>query len=311
MSAPNMQRSSGFDFVDRTVVVTPDIHPDLPPTTLQRNKSERLRLQGLMRTDTLTSVTPSRREKAGDIITRWQAWMVNEGGRRLSFGVFIFLHIIVAVLGTMHYGLKNNLSGARKIFGATYGRFLHNKLTLESSPDDTCHAYLVIARAAALILHIDVIFILLPICRNFISLLRQTPLNDIIPFDKNITFHKSVAWSIVVFTAIHVGAHMVNFTLLAIAKAPSRNIGRVIFEFLLINFTTGPGVTGWIMTVSLGLMVWFAMEKRRRRPNGGFEWFYYVHYIGMIIFFVNWQLHGMFCMISTCRFMLCSNLPAL
>jgi len=276
MSAPNMQRSSGFDFVDRTVVVTPDIHPDLPPTTLQRNKSERFRLQGLMRTDTLTSITPSRREKSSDFITRWQAWMVNEGGRRLFFGVFIFLHIIVAVFGTMHYGFKSNLSGARKTFGPTY----------------------VIARAAALILHIDVIFILLPICRNFISLLRQTPLNDIIPFDKNITFHKSVAWSIVVFTVIHISAHMVNFTILAIAKAPSRDIGRVIVEFLLINFTTGPGLTGWIMTVSLGLMVWFAMEKRRRRPNGGFEWFYYVHYIGMIIFFVNWQLHGMFCMIK-------------
>lgn len=161
---------------------------------------------------------------------------------------------------------------------------------------------LAIARTAALILHVDVVFILLPICRNFISLLRCTPLNDIIPFDKNITFHKSVAWSIVVFTVVHIVAHMVNFAILAIATTGG-NPGRAFVAFLLINFTTGPGVTGWIMTVALGLMVWFAMEKRRRRPNGGFEWFYYVHYIGMIIFFVNWQLHGMFCMISACRLM--------
>lgn len=90
---------------------------------------------------------------------------------------------------------------------------------------------------------------------------------------------------------------MVNFTILAIAKSPKRDAGHVIAEFLLTNFTTGPGVTGWIMTAALGTMVWFAAEKRRRRPNGGFEWFYYAHYIGMIIFFVNWQLHGMFCMI--------------
>jgi hypothetical protein len=152
-----------------------------------------------------------------------------------------------------------------------------------------------------------VIFILLPICRNFISLLRRTPLNDIIPFDKNITFHKSVAWSIILFTAVHIAAHMVNFAILAKAKAPGANAGRLIAEFLLVNFTTGPGVTGWIMTVVLGLMVWFAMEKRRRRPNGGFEWFYYVHYIGMIIFFVNWQLHGMFCMIRECKLVLCSH----
>lgn len=94
---------------------------------------------------------------------------------------------------------------------------------------------------------------------------------------------------------------MVNFAILAKAKAPGGDAGHLIAEFLLVNFTTGPGVTGWIMTVALGLMVWFAMEKRRRRPNGGFEWFYYVHYIGMIIFFVNWQLHGMFCMIRAFR----------
>lgn len=36
---------------------------------------------------------------------------------------------------------------------------------------------------------VDVAFILFPVCRNFISLLRRTPLNDIVPFDKNITFH--------------------------------------------------------------------------------------------------------------------------
>jgi hypothetical protein len=35
-----------------------------------------------------------------------------------------------------------------------------------------------IARSAALVLHIDVIFILLPVCCNFISLLRRAPLNQ-------------------------------------------------------------------------------------------------------------------------------------
>lgn len=254
----------------------PDIHPDLPPTTLQRNKTERHRLQGLMRTDTVVEKSPTAREKVTGLAARWQAWMVNEGGRRIFFGVFLLLHLLVAIMGTLHYGLKSNLSGARATFGSTF----------------------VIARSAALVLHVDVIFILLPICRNFISMLRRTPLNDVIPFDKNITFHKSVAWSIVFFTAVHVGAHMVNFAILAKVKAANDSPGELIKEFLLVNFTTGPGLTGWIMTAALAAMVWFAMEKRRRRPNGGFEWFYYIHYVGMIIFFVNWQLHGMFCMIK-------------
>jgi hypothetical protein len=34
--------------------------------------------------------------------------------------------------------------------------------------------------------------------------------------------------------------------------------------FFLANFITGPGVTGWIMTVVLLVMVWFALEKQRR-----------------------------------------------
>lgn len=122
-SALNFKRSSGFDFRDRAATGTmPDIHPDLPPTTLQRNKTERHRLQGLMRSDTVKNEKPkSATEKAWGIATRWQAWMVNEGGRRLFFGLFILLHIVVAVLGTMHYGLKSNLSGARKTFGSTFG----------------------------------------------------------------------------------------------------------------------------------------------------------------------------------------------
>ncbi|THU96456.1 hypothetical protein K435DRAFT_892601 [Dendrothele bispora CBS 962.96] len=46
-----------------------------------------------------------------------------------------------------------------------------------------------IARASALLCHINVIFILLPVCGNFISLMRRSPVGTVIPFDKNITFH--------------------------------------------------------------------------------------------------------------------------
>ena len=163
-------------------------------------------------------------------------------------------------------------------------------------------SFVVIARAAAQVLHIDIIFILLPVCRNFISLLRRTPLNGIIPFDKNITFHKAVAWSIVFFTVVHVVAHMFNFAKLAIADTSATTPAKRFVAFLNINFTTGPGLTGWIMTVALIIMVWFAMEKRRRAH---FERFWYSHHL-FIVFFINWQLHGMFCMIKPDRPPYCS-----
>jgi NADPH oxidase 2 len=175
-------------------------------------------------------------------------------------------------------------------------------LSLLGPPYLTACQYLAIARAAALVLHVDVIFILLPVCRNFISLLRRTPLNDIIPFDKNITFHKATAWSIVTGTIIHVLAHMVNFYKLAMADPDAKTTGQRVVAFLGANFTTGPGVTGWIMTAVLFIMVFFALEKRRRAK---FEWFWYSHHL-FIVFFICWQLHGMFCMIQPDRPPYCS-----
>jgi NADPH oxidase len=161
---------------------------------------------------------------------------------------------------------------------------------------------LAIARTAALVLHVDVIFILLPVCRNFISLLRRTPLNDIIPFDKAITLHKATAWAIVAGTIIHVTAHLVNFYRLAMADTLATNTIQRIIAFLEINFTTGPGITGWIMAICLFVMVIFSMEKKR---HSHFEWFWYSHHL-FIVFFVNWQLHGMFCMIKPDRPPYCS-----
>ncbi|KAF8878074.1 NADPH oxidase [Infundibulicybe gibba] len=265
------KRSSGLDFSDRGPTL--DQHPDLTDgftgaPHLQRNKTERRRLQGLQRSLTSSSVNKERYQP--------KTWRQ----KQLFFGVWIFLHILVAVFGFLNYQLKDNSVNARALFGITFP----------------------IARTAALVLHLDVVFILLPVCRNFVSILRRTPLNDIIPFDKNITFHKATAWSMVAGTVVHIAAHMVNFYKLAMADADAKNTGQRILAFLSFNFLTGPGATGWIMTVCLFVMVFFAMEKRRRAH---FEWFWYTHHL-FIIFFINWQLHGMFCMIQPDRPPFCS-----
>jgi hypothetical protein len=86
---------------------------------------------------------------------------------------------------------------------------------------------------------------------------------------------------------------MVNFYKIAKMMLPNTARGTFV-AFLKLNFTSGPGVTGWIMTAALIIMVWFAMEKRRKK---NFEKFWYSHHL-FVVFFINWQLHGMFCMIS-------------
>jgi len=47
-------------------------------------------------------------------------WLINEGGRQLCFGVWIFLHLLVAVFGFINYQLKDNLVTARAAFGITF-----------------------------------------------------------------------------------------------------------------------------------------------------------------------------------------------
>ena len=106
----------------------------------------------------------------------------------------------------------------------------------------------------------------------------------------------------VVFTVIHILAHMVNFYKLAMVDTSATTTGQRILAWISINFTTGPGITGWIMTTCLGLIVFFAREKVRR---ANFERFWYSHHL-FLIFFINWQLHGMFCMIKPDRPPYCS-----
>ncbi|KAH9929095.1 NADPH oxidase [Epithele typhae] len=277
------RRSADMDFSDGKI---PSIeqHPDIvingnQPGHLQRNKTERRRLQGLQRTNSNVSV-PVGPYVPRTAMEKFNHWMINEGGRRLFLYAFFLLHALVIAFGFMHYQIKDNSVGARATFGITFP----------------------VARTAALVLHVDVAFILLPICRNFISVVRKTPLGSFIPFDKNITFHKAVAWSIVTFSIIHIMAHMVNFLELVMVDPDAKTLAQKLFAFVAANFITGPGATGWIMTAALGIMVWFAIEKRRRAH---FEWFWYSHHL-FIVFFINWQLHGMFCMIKPDRPPYCS-----
>ncbi|KAF2800781.1 hypothetical protein K505DRAFT_344916 [Melanomma pulvis-pyrius CBS 109.77] len=193
-------------------------------------------------------------------------WMVNEGYRRLFVFTFLILHLMVFTFGMMNYGITDKSIGARGTFGITFP----------------------IARSAALVLHVDVALILFPVCRNLISMVRRTPLNGIIPFDKNITFHKLVAWSIVFFSWVHTIAHWVNLAKLAVAN----NLG--FKGWLAANFLTGPGWTGYVMLLALMLIAVTAMERFRR---ANFERFWYTHHL-FIIFFIFWSIHGAFCMIK-------------
>lgn len=174
-------------------------------------------------------------------------------------------HSMLFAFGFMTYTLQSSLSDARATYTWTY----------------------MVARSSAVVLQVDSGLILFPVCRTLISYMRQTPLNGIIQFDKNITFHKLVAWSIVLFSWVHTIAHLNN-----VAQLAAKN--HLGFKgFLRAGFTLGPTYTGWVMLVALMAMVFTSIDKTRR---ANYERFWYTHHL-FIIFFVFWSFHGNFCMI--------------
>ena len=116
-------RSSGFDFADRAPTPT-DMHPDIMLSSerpnLQRNKTERTRLQGLMRLPN-TVMKSNNVRVPGSLKERWDLWMINEGGKRIFFFSWVFLHLLVFAFGWVNYQLKDNEVNARALFGETFG----------------------------------------------------------------------------------------------------------------------------------------------------------------------------------------------
>jgi len=205
-------------------------------------------------------------------------WMVNEGSSKLFEGFFVILHVLVFTLGYLQYRLKDNYKVSVKMFGETFP----------------------IARSSALVLHVDLALILLPICRNFISALRRTPLNGIIPFDKSIKFHILIGWSIYFFSWLHTVCHWNNLARLSAAN----NLG--VKGFLLANFATGPGATGYVMLIALNAMVFTSMNKTKK---ANYERFWYTHHL-FFVFFFGWSLHGTFCMLKPSRAPFCAGTGA-
>lgn len=193
-------------------------------------------------------------------------WLAQQGSQNLFVFMFVAVHSMIFAFGFINYHLKDNLNEARATFGVTYP----------------------IARASALVLHFDIAILIFPVCRTLISLARQTALNGIIQFDESVSLHKLVAWSIVFFSWLHTFAHWNNFARLSAQHAMGFK------GFLRINFTTGPGWTGYIMLTCLMLIFAMSLERVRR---ANFERFWYTHHL-FIVFFVFWSIHGAFCMIK-------------
>ncbi|XP_029113156.1 NADPH oxidase 1 [Scleropages formosus] len=168
------------------------------------------------------------------------------------------------------------------------------------------------ARAPAAVLNFNCMLILLPVCRNLLSLIRGNftccgrSLRK--QLDKNLTFHKLVAYMIALMTAVHTIAHLFNMERFNNSRQGKGDelstelseLGDEANQTFLnpirststtptyVVFTTIAGLTGVIITLALILMITSSMEIIRRCY---FEVFWYTHHL-FIIFFAGLVFHG-------------------
>uniref|UniRef100_A0A2C9KDP5 NAD(P)H oxidase (H2O2-forming) n=1 Tax=Biomphalaria glabrata TaxID=6526 RepID=A0A2C9KDP5_BIOGL len=138
-------------------------------------------------------------------------------------------------------------------------------------------------------------FLLLTMCRNTITFLRSTLLNQFIPFDSHISFHKVVAWTALFFSAIHVIGYSFNFYHLV--SEPTRFL--CVFTSLVFRtempytfqqwvFGTMPGFTGVLLVLILCVLYVFATQTARRHI---FSLFWITHKL-FILLYVLTIIHG-------------------
>ncbi|KAJ1502055.1 hypothetical protein HMI54_009379 [Coelomomyces lativittatus] len=151
-----------------------------------------------------------------------------------------------------------------------------------------------IAKAAASCIKLDTFLLLFPVCHELNARLRLSPLEPILTLDKNIHYHRYLAYSLVFFSFIHIVAHYINFRILETLTLRSAT---------WYAWASGPGLTGQIGTIAIFLLVTAAALPIRRTC---FEIFWYAHHL-FLVFFGSMLTHGAFCFIKADKEPFCTS----
>lgn len=140
------------------------------------------------------------------------------------------------------------------------------------------------SRGAGLCLTVDVLLILLPMCRNILRVVR--PNIKWLPLDESQWFHRQVAYSMLLWTAVHTSSHYVNF--FNVERSQIRPQAAV-----QIHYTEAGPITGHVMLLCMMLMFTTSHAKIRQQS---FETFWYTHHL-FIPFFLAMYTHATGCFV--------------
>ncbi|NXF70647.1 DUOX2 oxidase, partial [Sclerurus mexicanus] len=176
---------------------------------------------------------------------------------------------------------------------------------------------IIISRGAAASVSFMYSYILLTMCRNLITVLRETFLNHYIPFDAAVDFHRWIAMAALIFSVLHTAGHVVNVYIFSVTPL---SVLSCLFSSVFTNdgsqlpekyywwfFQTIPGMTGVLLLVVLAVMYVFATHHFRRVS---FQGFWITHHL-YVLLYVLVIIHGSYALIQQPRFYIYFIIPAL
>nr|XP_031528556.1 dual oxidase 2 [Vicugna pacos] len=196
---------------------------------------------------------------------------------------------------------------------------------------ETTFVGIILSRGTAASVSFMFSYILLTMCRNLITFLRETFLNRYVPFDAAVDFHRWIAMAAVVLAILHSAGHVVNVYIFSVSPL---SLLACIFPSVFVNdgghrFPPQPpeqgpapaslgklfwepgrnegGMTGVLLLLVLAIMYVFASHNFRRRS---FRGFWLTHHL-YILLYVLLIIHGSFALIQLPRFHIYFLVPAL
>ncbi|XP_067829735.1 dual oxidase 2-like [Heptranchias perlo] len=207
-------------------------------------------------------------------------------------------------------------------FGITAGVFVERAyyyavLREHSGVPQTSRVGLIIARGSAAAVSFMYSYILLTMCRNLITSLRETFLNHYIPFDSAVDFHRWVAMAAALFSVLHSAAHAVNIytfsanplSVLAclFPEAIYDDGSELPLKFYWWFFQNITGMTGVLLLFVFSILHVFALHYFRRISFRAF-WVSHHLYIAIYILLI---LHGSAALLQPQRFHVYFIIPTL
>ncbi|KAM9377184.1 dual oxidase 1 [Pholidichthys leucotaenia] len=204
------------------------------------------------------------------------------------------------------------------IGGVTLERSYYYGLQAESTGiPEASMVGIVVSRGSAAGISFLLPYMLLTVCRNLITLCRETFLNRYIPFDAAIDFHRHMAMATILLSVVHTLGHVVNVYVFSVSdlsilsclfpKVITNNGSELPLKWYWWFLQTIPGITGVLLLLAFAFMYVFASHYFRRISFRGF-WITHCLYIVVYILTV---IHGSFGLLQEPRFHIYLIPPAL